>query len=903
MLNRTLLSQSLKFITFASLISFSAQSHSNSYMSASTAQSLSNYSSSLSEQVSQATAHYQQTHNAAPVEQAHDTDPSVQANGSAKSVQDHCSDLSVQAQSFAQNNDAQDHDAEYHNAASVANEQHTALAASNVLAINESNSTAEGQSLASAEQEHHDFAAESHNLGRDGAYASAIAANSQANDSLANGAMAQGNTVAIASVSSALQETKHGDEDVTIAATVVTSADNTDGHGLIAPSVQSESVASINGQVVSKDSSSMYAQNLGATPAYTVSALKQAAAAASHGGIHTTVKGNRISTVIYPPFGKSKAAENVGLTNVGLTKAQLSAAANQASALSVGSRLGTNASVSAQDKLAKASVSAQAQIAPLTHVSGDQRVQTTIFAPPGGIERSKIPGTNVTKALISTVKTTRYNTNVQPNTMAAAGDIALAGIEIVEAPEIEDAVTKAKLKTMLDALIGRKVSSDLLQDMGNNIKDFYQDLGYLNCETYMPQQEIDLDNVVFKIGIKATELNKVHIENNSQVRDGYIEYLLSSLKEYEGKHLNYHDFYEQMLMLNDLGTFNLQGQFDAVTPDNVVNNLDLMAINGTDRAYFTSAIDNFGSLSSGRYRMSGNFEINNPTASADRLNLFYSHTDEDQADYSIGYTIPVSSHPTLVGASLCYSHADLGGIYRELGTKNEELTFEAFVREPLYRDTNAIANVQFGYIYRKMSTDFSVFDLKTKKHSNTAYVQFSGSKNFVGNAIVSSSLRLSAGRIENDDDYDLGIEGNFIKLNGNVGFNYILADNLSTVTNINVQVANTMLDGSEVMQAGGENGLLAYQASDLCGDSGIIVGQSLQYMPDASLGLVIAPHIEAAKLFTHDYEAQRAASAGISLFYNRDSVNAMLDFSHVVGNQIDYVNDSSRINFKLSYTF
>lgn len=895
MLNRTLLSQSLKFITFASLISFSAQSHSNSYMSASTAQSLSNYSSSLAEQVSQATAHSQQTHNSASVEQANGTAPSVQAHGSAKSVQAHSS--------------AQDHDADFHNAASVANEQHTALADSNVRAINESNSTADGQSLASAEQEHHDFAAESHSLGRDGEYASAIAANPHDSDSVSNGAMAQGNAVATAPVIGAvMQETKHGDEDVTIAATVVTSADNTDGQGLIAPSLQSESVASINGQVVSKDISSMYAQNLGASPEYTVSALKQAAAAASHGGIHTTVKGNRISTVIYPPFGKSKAADSKAAdskaaANAGITKAQLSAVANQASALSVGSRLGTNASVSAQDKLANASVSAQAQIASEPQVTGNQRVQTTIFAPPGGIERSKIPGTNVTKALISTVKTTRYNTNVQPNSMAAAGDIALAGIEIVEAPEIEDAVTKAKLKTMLDALIGRKVSSDLLQDMGNNIKDFYQDLGYLNCETYMPQQEIDLDNVVFKIGIKATELNKVHIENNSQVRDGYIEYLLSSLKEYEGKHLNYHDFYEQMLMLNDLGTFNLQGQFDAVTPDNVVNNLDLMAINGTDRAYFTSAIDNFGSLSSGRYRMSGNFEINNPTASADRLNLFYSHTDEDQADYSIGYTIPVSSHPTLVGASLCYSHADLGGIYRELGTKNEELTIEAFVREPLYRDTNAIANVQFGYIYRKMSTDFSVFELKTKKHSNTAYVQFSGSKNFVGNAIVSSSLRLSAGRIENDDDYDLGIEGNFIKLNGNVGFNFILADNVSTVTNVNVQVANTMLDGSEVMQAGGENGLLAYQASDLCGDSGIIVGQSLQYMPDASLGLVIAPHIEAAKLFTHDYDAQRAASAGISLFYNRDSVNAMLDFSHVVGNQIDYVNDSSRINFKLSYTF
>ena len=402
MLNRTLLSQSLKFITFASLISFSAQSHSNSYMSASTAQSLSNYSSSLAEQVSQATAHYQQTHNSASVEQANGTAPSVQAHGSAKSLQ---------AQSSAQ-----DHDAAFHNAASVANEQHTALAASNVLTINESNSTADGQSLASAEQEHHDFAAESHSMGRDGAYASAIATNTHASDSSAKGAMAQGNAVATASVSSAaMQETKHGDEDVTIAATVVTSANNSDGHGLIAPSLQSESVASINGQVVSKDSSSMYAQNLGATPAYTVSALKQAAAAASHGGIHTTVKGNRVSTVIYPPFGKSKAAYSKAANNAGITKAQLSAVANQASALSVGSRLGTNASVSAQDKLANASVSAKAQIAPEPQVTGNQRVQTTIFAPPGGIERSKIPGTNVTKALISTVKTTQYNTNAQPN--------------------------------------------------------------------------------------------------------------------------------------------------------------------------------------------------------------------------------------------------------------------------------------------------------------------------------------------------------------------------------------------------------------------------------------------------------------------------------------------------------
>ena len=74
-------------------------------------------------------------------------------------------------------------------------------------------------------------------------------------------------------------------------------------------------------------------------------------------------------------------------------------------------------------------------------------------------------------------------------------------------------------------------------------------------------------------------------------------------------------------------------------------------------------------------------------------------------------------------------------------------------------------------------------------------------------------------------------------------------------------------------------------------------------MPNVNWGLVIAPHIEAGKLFTHDYEAQRAASAGISLMYSRYGVNAMFDVSHVLGNKLDYVEDSSRLNFKFSYTF
>ena len=656
-----------------------------------------------------------------------------------------------------------------------------------------------------------------------------------------------------------------------IGQTTVAKDDYSDYEPLLSPSEQSEALASLAQGSSAYSSTSAYdANNRTAAINLAVSELKQA------------------------------QQEQLSASQFSSTRAHAAALAQLASQVakdSVGSRMGLENSVSSQDLTDKERYRVE-------KISKDGRVHSTIFAPPGGIERSKLPGLDVNRVLVSQVTTTERNTIVHDDDEDTSLDaIRFMGIELIDAPEFDNASLKAQLAQKIKPFEGRALNAELLQDVGNTIKEFYRKEGYLNCETYMPQQDINLDHAVFKIGVKGAELNQAHIENQSFVSDSYLEYLLGGIRKLEGQTINYNTLFGQMLKLNDLGTFALQGQFDAITPDNIVNNLDLMALKGIDRTYFTAAVDNFGSQSSGRYRYSGSFEILSPTGSADRLNLFYSHTNEEQADYSIGYAIPINSHPSLLGATLCYSHADLGGIYRQLGTKNEELTFEAFLREPLYRTSNAIANLQFGYVYRKMTTDFSVFDLKTKKHSNTAYLQLSGSKDFVGNALISSSVRLSAGRIVNDDDYELGIDGNFVKLNGNVGYNYILGENFSTVTNIDVQLSNTILDGSEVMQAGGENGLLAYQSADLCGDSGIVVKQSLQYMPNVNWGLVIAPHIEAGKLFTHDYEAQRAASAGISLMYSRYGVNAMFDVSHVLGNKLDYVEDSSRLNFKFSYTF
>ena len=498
----------------------------------------------------------------------------------------------------------------------------------------------------------------------------------------------------------------------------------------------------------------------------------------------------------------------------------------------------------------------------------------------------------------------------------------LNGIKLIAAPyltEPEHAALTQGAQDKLAALGGRAVSAALLQRALSEVTRYYRDQGFIGAQAYFPVQAVD-DGVLSMV-VAAPTLNGVSTENTSGVRDSYLKYLLGGIEEQVGLPIEHEKLNNQLLKLTDLGIFSLSGEFSATDVHGLHHDLDLVAAPQRDNFEFSLFADNEGTESSGRYRFGAMADFINVTGSADRLAFFYARTNEQQNNYSLTYELPINSHPTVLGLDFCYSNYELSQAYEDLGAKGHEYNGELYLKEPIYRTATAKTMWRSGLRYRDLTDEFSAFDLEFQKHSIAGYTELSGYKSYPeDHTVFSYRGRLSYGAMYCDDEFELTEEKNFFLANVELGFNQWWSDTVSYSTGLTLQFANTALDSSEQMQAGGSRGLRAYSSSALVGDSGIVWSNALNLRLytnertthgttdstrsyDSYEELTLSPHIEYAKVYDRIYSSDSGASAGITLSYHGHGLNAELDLSHGIGKSPNYAPKEGRISFALSFTF
>ena len=498
----------------------------------------------------------------------------------------------------------------------------------------------------------------------------------------------------------------------------------------------------------------------------------------------------------------------------------------------------------------------------------------------------------------------------------------LNGIKLVAAPyltEPEHASLTQGAQDKLAALGGRAVSAALLQRALSEVTRYYRDQGFIGAQAYFPMQVVD-DGVLSMV-VAAPTLNGISTENSSGVRDSYLNYLLGGVADQVGLPIEHEKLNNQLLKLTDLGIFSLSGEFSATDVHGLHHDLDLVAAPQRDNFEFSLFADNEGTESSGRYRFGAMADFINVTGSADRLALFYARTNEQQNNYSLTYELPINAHPTVLGLDFCYSNYELSQAYEVLGAKGHEYNGELYVKEPIYRTATAKTMWRSGLRYRDLTDEFSAFDLEFQKHSIAGYTELSGYKSYPeDHTVFSYRGRLSYGAMYCDDEYELTEEKNFLLGNIELGFNQWWSDTVSYSAGLTLQFANTALDSSEQMQAGGSRGLRAYSSSALVGDSGIVWSNALNLRLytnertthgttdstrsyDSYAELTLSPHLEYAKVYDRIYSSDSGASAGITLSYHGHGLNAELDLSHGIGKTPNYADKEGRISFALSYTF
>lgn len=473
-------------------------------------------------------------------------------------------------------------------------------------------------------------------------------------------------------------------------------------------------------------------------------------------------------------------------------------------------------------------------------------------------------------------------------------------IRLLDAPHFNDEKMTADAYHSIDHLKGLAINASTLQNMLDSLTAYYQEKGFVLSKAYLPAQTIDEGLV--DVLVANPKFNNFTIDNQSLVRDSYLEYLMSGITDLSGEDVTEDALDNQVRKLADLGTFSMFGEASNGDPNGLLKDIDFQVAPTQERFSFTVFADNYGNKSAGRYRFGGLLEVQSPTGSADRLLLSYARSDEKQNNYSFSYRLPINSHPTALGLDICYSDYELSGIYRELGAMGTSFSVDAYLIEPVIRSSQSLFNITSGVRYRKLTDEYATFDLKFKKHTWSGYLGFSGF-NHLGDFLVDYKNKAFITHVYSDDDYEAVAERTYLTLEGEFGLGYRFSDEVFARSAFIYQMANKNLDGADTFLAGGETGLRAYEFGDISGDGGLIWRNEFNYYPKDVKDLCLSAHIETGKVYSHNYESESASSAGITTSYQYQGFSMEVDLSHGLGAMPYFAHDRAAIKFNTAYTF
>lgn len=485
---------------------------------------------------------------------------------------------------------------------------------------------------------------------------------------------------------------------------------------------------------------------------------------------------------------------------------------------------------------------------------------------------------------------------------ALAGPVA--GVAGAAVPVLRDinVVTRAAvdyepLKNSIQTYINRPVTAELLQNVLNEISQYYQTRGYPGSRAFIPEQ-VSTDGTL-KIVVMTPKIEDIVYTNQSGLKKEQFMKLFGGIEEFKGSYVNSKELDARLRPLSELGLFDIHGWFEPGQEDD--GNILRLSVKKRSPFAYKLFADNHGTKASGRYRVGAQGLVRNLTGHGDQLSGFMAHSDENQNNLALGYEIPVNSHPTVLGAGITCGTYELGEEYEVLGAEGYSMNFELFVREPLWRSEHAGLNLTGGVRYRRLVDKFEEFDLEFKKHTTAAYAQLD-STYFTPRWRLKGELRGTFGRLSEDDDWEIyEDEKSYGIFNLNTDFSYKFTRRLQFKNRNSIQYSPAELESSERLQAGGPLGVRAFESSIASGDSGVVSRLSLSWMPFADVDFAFGPGFDYAWVKNNHSDCASLSGAGMQASVGAGGFFAEATAARVVGTNYSQDEREYRVWLNIGY--
>ena len=516
----------------------------------------------------------------------------------------------------------------------------------------------------------------------------------------------------------------------------------------------------------------------------------------------------------------------------------------------------------------------------------------------------------------------------------------------IEVPEVEDipnetfvlkgividsdikGITQESVQHIIDPYIDKNVNINILRLIASHIKIFCREQGWLAAVAYVPEQ--DATDGTVKIKIMSPNFGEVIFDNESKLADDILEKVAENISKDDFVQNN--KIENVLYLINEIGGVRARG---ALIPDSVTQRINLN-INVVDdqnkRGIFY--VENYGSKSSGRYRMGLIYDMYNIDNRGSRLELsgllsskksalgqlFDKNLDNYLIDYNwITDRKTTSRLGVSVGRTTYHQHGLNSSVISEAG--GHSIDWRIYGTTPVWKTIHDGFTWNYGYKFRQVTNsanyDFSSYGPiveffpelfpthnQNESHVHTLSVGFSGYKRSLSNDLFNYSFTLYAGRHNPRTDdaqavADLaGSDGNFFKSQIVLDYRKLFSKSFEFHTNINLQNASRSLNSSEQLQIGGANGVRGYADGDGAGDEGYLTRTEFIWHTDVpNLSLSAFFDIGGAG-YKYNHDIHTIKSWGLELNYAKpNDYFIKLDYARKIGNNLEVASDDKKNRF------
>ncbi len=397
----------------------------------------------------------------------------------------------------------------------------------------------------------------------------------------------------------------------------------------------------------------------------------------------------------------------------------------------------------------------------------------------------------------------------------------LRGIEITHNTLFD---TPTLLALVADAK-GKNTSLPELAALAARITDYYRDQGYPLSRAIIPAQTISEALGIVSLRVVEARYGAIEVSNSSRVPTDLLQSTLAPLKSAS----DIHDpqLKNVLLLLSDLPGLAINAIYkpgrEKGTSDLTVNATALPSVTAS------AALDNYGNAFTGQERLSASITLNNPLHRGDTLNASLLHSGPGLGYWRLAYEATVNGQGSRTGAS--FSSLNYAFQLSSLHASGSATVQSLWGKHPLVRspDMNLYAQAQYDGLRTQDRSDGK--QLLPDRALDSATLSLAG--DVYGSAAGAARLGTGTWKLawtggQRRLDGNTPDASQFAKWNLNLAWQRSLSPQSALHLSYAGQRAQSNLDPSQKLSAGGPHTVRAYAVGAVSGDSGDIASAEWQ---------------------------------------------------------------------------